>query len=189
MSGPQFSSVATSGPPGPARLAPVEPAPPRVSSAVSAGRVAPGGSWLGALRRFLIFVATANLVWEFAQMPLYTLWYEGSLGEIVFAAVHCTGGDVLIASASLLLALLLAARPTWPHEAYRRVAALTMALAFAYTVFSEWLNTEIRGSWAYSELMPVVPVLEAGLSPLAQWIVIPIAAFWWARRPVQRASP
>ena len=63
-----------------------------------------------------------------------------------------------------------------------------MALAFAYTVFSEWLNTEIRGSWAYSELMPVVPVLEAGLSPVAQWIVIPIAAFWWAR-PAPTASP
>ena len=56
-------------------------------------------------------------------------------------------------------------------------------------MFSEWLNTEIRGSWAYSELMPVVPVLDAGLSPLAQWIVIPIAAFWWARRPVKKASP
>jgi len=153
------------------------------------GRVAGESSWLHALRRFLIFIAAANLVWEFAQLPLYTLWYEGSPGEIIFAAVHCTGGDILIASASLLLALLLAARASWPHATYRRVAALTMAFALPYTAFSEWLNTEIRGSWAYSELMPVVPVLEAGLSPLAQWIVIPLAAFWWARRPVQKASP
>ena len=37
--------------------------------------------------------------------------------------------------------------------------------------------------------MPVVPVIEAGLSPLAQWFAIPIAAFWWARRPVKKASP
>jgi SAM-dependent methyltransferase len=48
-------------------------------------------------------------------------------------------------------------------------------------------NTEIRGSWAYSELMPVVPVHEAGLSPLAQWIVIPLAAFWRAR-PALKAT-
>jgi hypothetical protein len=124
-------------------------------------------SWLHALRRFLVFIAVGNLVWEFAQLPLYTLWYEGTPGEIVFAVIHCTGGDILIAGASLLLALLLAAPPTWPQEGYRRVAALTLAFALPYTVFSEWLNTEIRGSWAYSELMPVVPVLGAGLSPVA----------------------
>jgi hypothetical protein len=58
---------------------------------------------------------------------------------------------------------------------------------FTYTVFSEWLNTEVRGSWAYSEFMPVLPVIDAGLSPLAQWIIIPFAAFWWARHPVQTA--
>lgn len=143
-----------------------------------------GVGWLATLRRFLIFVAAGNLAWEIAQLPLYTIWYEGTFGEIAFAVAHCTGGDILIASASLLLALLLVARPTWPDETYRQVAALAVGFALSYTVFSEWLNTEVRGSWAYSELMPVVPVLDAGLSPLAQWIVIPIAAFWWARRPL-----
>jgi hypothetical protein len=148
-----------------------------------------GAGWLATLRRFLVFIAAGNLTWEIAQLPLYTIWYEGTPGEIAFAVAHCTGGDILIASASLLLALLLVARPTWPDETYRRVAALTLAFAVPYTVFSEWLNAEIRGSWAYSELMPVVPVLDAGLSPLVQWIIIPIATFWWARRPAQKASP
>jgi hypothetical protein len=148
-----------------------------------------GAGWLATLRRFLVVIAGGNLAWELTQLPLYTIWYEGTPGEIAFAVAHCTGGDILIASASLLFALLLVAHPTWPEETYRRVAALTVAFALPYTVFSEWLNTEIRGSWAYSELMPVVPVLDAGLSPLAQWIVIPIAAFWWARRPPEKASP
>jgi len=160
---------------------------------LAAGHGAPGPapitrSWLGLLRRFLLFIAAGNLVWEIAQLPLYTIWYEGTPGEIAFAVAHCTGGDILIAGASLLLALLIAARPSWPHETYWRVAALTVAFAVPYTAFSEWLHTEVRGSWAYSELMPVVPVLDAGLSPLAQWIVIPIAAFWWARRSVQKAN-
>ena len=113
-----------------------------------AGHVA-GVSWLRALRRFLVFIALANLAWEFAQMPLYTLWYEGTAGEIIFAAVHCTGGDILIASASLLISFLLVARPAWPRATYKRVAALTIGFALPYTVFSEWLNTGVRGSWAY----------------------------------------
>ena len=172
MAGPQTSSVG--------RLRAQDPELTLVGPAADkpAAAAVPRGSWLATLRRFLIFIAAGNLARESAQLPLCTIWYEGTPGEIAFAVAHCTGGDILIASASLLLALLLAARPTWPHETYRRVAALTVAFALPYTVFSEWLNTEVRGSWAYSELMPVVPVLDAGLAPLAQWIVIPIAAFW-----------
>tara|TARA_R110002072_G_scaffold61528_1_gene154753 strand:+ start:1452 stop:1643 length:192 start_codon:yes stop_codon:yes gene_type:complete len=29
----------------------------------------------------------------------------------------------------------------------------------------------------------IIPVLDVGLSPVLQWVVIPQAAFWWASRP------
>ena len=48
-----------------------------------------------------------------------------------------------------------------------------------YTIFSEWLNIVIRKSWAYSDLMPVVPVISIGLSPLVQWIIVPGLAMRW----------
>lgn len=47
------------------------------------------------------------------------------------------------------------------------------------------LNIVVRQSWAYSEMMPVIPVIDAGLSPVAQWIVLPLASFWFARRPLR----
>lgn len=147
------------------------------------GTVAQTGAWLSALRRYVIASALGNLVWEFAQLPLYTIWHEGSAQEIVFAAVHCTGGDVLIAITSLLAGLLLAGKEGWPHARFTAVALIAILGGLAYTVFSEWLNTEIRGSWAYTEWMPRLPLIGAGLSPFAQWLVVPIAAFWWARRP------
>jgi hypothetical protein len=141
-------------------------------------------AWLTVLRRFMVAIGCANLIWEFAHLPLYTLWYEASSGDIVFAAIHCTGGDLLIAGASLLLALLLAGPPAWPRDGYRRIAMLTMLFALSYTALSEWINTKIRGSWAYAEAMPVIPLIDAGLSPMAQWLVIPVAAFWWAQVPL-----
>ncbi len=140
--------------------------------------------WLSAIRRYLLFIAAANLVWEFAQLPLYTIWREGTAEEIVFAAVHCTGGDVLIAMSALIGSLIVTGGHAWPVARYRLVAALTVATGLAYTIFSEWLNTEIRGAWAYADIMPVVPIIDSGLSPLAQWIVIPLVGFWWARRPL-----
>lgn len=144
--------------------------------------------WFSAIRRFFLASALGNLAWEFAQLPLYTIWYEGSAREIVFAAVHCTGGDILIAGASLLAALMILGNGCWPHARFHRVAAVTIAGGLAYTIFSEWLNTEIRGSWAYSQWMPTLPLIGAGLSPFAQWIVLPLFAFWWARRPLVSAA-
>lgn len=152
------------------------------------GTVAETGGWLSALRRYVMASALGNLAWEFAQLPLYTIWHEGSAQEIVFAAVHCTGGDVLIATTSLFAGLLLAGSGRWPHARFAMVASIAILGGLAYTIFSEWLNTEIRGSWAYTEWMPRLPLIGAGLSPFAQWLVVPIVAFWWARRSIVSAA-
>lgn len=134
------------------------------------------------MRRYFIAMAFGNLAWEFAHMPLYTLWETGSAREIAFAAVHCTGGDLLIALGFLAAALVLLGRGAWPQAGYRKVAAAAIAFGLAYTVFSEWLNIQVRGTWAYRDMMPVIPMIGTGLSPLAQWILLPSLAFWWAGR-------
>lgn len=136
--------------------------------------------WLKALRRYIVFVAIANFVWEFAHIPLYTLWVTGSAGEIIFAAVHCTGGDILIALTAVMLTLFLLGNSAWPAERRVPVVAATVAFGLAYTIFSEWLNIEIREAWAYRDLMPVIPFLGTGLSPVLQWIIIPLAGFRFA---------
>lgn len=134
------------------------------------------------LRRYVLVMALGNLAWEFAHMPLYTLWEAGTAREIAFVALHCTGGDVLIALSTLVTALLLLGRGAWPQAGYWKIAAAAIVFGVAYTVFSEWLNVQVRETWAYGDLMPVIPMIGAGLSPLAQWILLPSLAFWWAGR-------
>jgi len=67
------------------------------------------------------------------------------------------------------------------------------ALGAAYTVYSEWLNTGVRMAWAYSELMPVVPGIGTGLSPLLQWLVLPPLGLWlcgrWSAPRVDYTKP
>ncbi len=82
----------------------------------------------------------------------------------------------------MALAIVLAGERAWPVRAHRRVAALTIGFGVAYTAISEWMNTVVRKSWAYSDLMPVVPVIGTGLSPLLQWVVVPLLALHFARR-------
>jgi hypothetical protein len=145
-------------------------------------------NWLGAQRAYLLTIAVGDFIWEAAQLPLYTLWQTGTPGEKLFAVVHCTLGDLLIALAALTLGLVLAGHRDWPLRRFAAVAALLLAFGLGYTVFSEWLNIVVRRSWAYSSVMPVVSLfgLGIGLSPLLQWIVVPTLALYAARRGATR---
>lgn len=139
-------------------------------------------AWLSAIERYLVVLAVGTLAWEFAQMPFYTLWSTGTVGELAFAAVHCTGGDVLIGGTALSGAVLLFGTAAWPRSGFAVVGIAAVAAGLGYTVYSEHLNTA-RNAWGYSSLMPVLPGLGIGLAPLAQWIVVLLLALAAARLP------
>ena len=133
--------------------------------------------------RYLAISACFNLAWEIAQLPLYTIWRTAGAGEILFAVIHCTLGDVLVAAGSLLLALFSVGTPLRRGEPqFTGLAVVTVLLGLAYTVFSEWANVRVRGTWAYASEMPVLPPLGIGLTPLLQWLVISSLALALARR-------
>ena len=142
--------------------------------------------WLGALRIYLGTTVFAHFIWEILQLPLYTIWNTGTPREIAFAVVHCTAGDLLIAALSLVAALLCFGSPAWPSRQFIPVMAATLVIGTIYTIYSEWTNTVIRKTWAYSELMPLLPIAGTGLSPLVQWLIVPMigfAALWrWCKR-------
>lgn len=139
--------------------------------------------WPAAARtaaRYVAVVAAGDLAWEFAQLPLFTLWRTASPAYVIFAALHCWMGDLLIAVSCLGLGVGVAGGG-WPGRGYLRAAVAVLLLGVSYTVFSEWLNVSARGSWAYAPAMPRLPPLGTGLSPLLQWIFVPSVAFAVAR--------
>src|SRR3546814_15156166 len=127
------------------------------ASPTSGRKPAAGGGWLAAVRRYLAVIAVGNLLWEFAQLPLYTIWYEGSMEEILFAVVHCTGGDVLIASMTLLGALILAGDPRWPQARLPSVASLAITGGLTSPTSTDCPHTESRGLWAFTQPIPQIP--------------------------------
>lgn len=140
--------------------------------------------WLAVLRSYVATVAIGNFIWEVAHLPLYTIWRTGTAGENGLAVVHCTVGDVVLALGIFAVALLIAGKRDWPVHSFWRVAVLTVLLGIGSTLLLEWLNVVIWKSWAYSSFMPVLPLpgFDVGLSPLLQWIVVPLLALWRAGR-------
>ena len=120
--------------------------------------------------------AIGHFFWEAMQLPLYTLWRTGTSREIAFALFHCSGGDLLITTASFAVSAALALRCRWPPFGWR-MAFTAIVLGVAYTIFSEWLNVEIRRTWSYTAAMPVLPWLGTGIAPLLQWLIVPTLAF------------
>lgn len=137
----------------------------------------------GLIVRHALVLGSLNLVWETAQLPLYTLWEEAPPSVLAYAVVHCTLGDVLIGLSALLIALILTRAEAADGWNLRTVLPLLVVIGIGYTGCSEYLNTVARANWTYSALMPVVNLggFEIGLAPLLQWLVLPPMAFWLAR--------
>jgi hypothetical protein len=134
-------------------------------------------TWRTILLGYAPFALAANLAWEIAQLPLYTIWAEATPGELAFAVLHCTVGDLMIALNALFLALIVTRAGELAEWRLPVVGAVAVAIGLGYTVASERLNVGLV-RWTYAEAMPVVPVLDVGLAPLLQWIAVPLAAFW-----------
>ena len=133
---------------------------------------------------YLPWLAGLNLAWETAHASLYTLWTEAQVSYIVFAVLHCTLGDVLIGVAALLVALIAGREKALARWRWMRIAAVTALTGAAYTIFSEWMNTSVLRAWSYAEAMPTLELadFEIGVTPLAQWLVLPPLALHLARK-------
>lgn len=136
-----------------------------------------------AFKRYLLVIAIGNAAWEAAQLPLYTLWQNGTPRQITVAVLHCTAGDIAIAAVTLTVALLLGGTPGWPETRRLRTTIVSLVSGIGYTTYSEYVNTPPHGAtWACSDYMPTLPWFGIGAAPLAQWLIVPLLALAWATK-------
>lgn len=134
------------------------------------------------LRAALAWAAVStplHLVWEAFHIRFYTIWQDG-IAQIAYALAHCTAGDAVIAFTTFVVAAVGARDPNWPWRVPRLGVPLLLAAGLGYTVVSEWINVYWLGRWAYLERMPMVGGI--GLTPLAQWLVVPLVSLALYRR-------
>lgn len=112
-----------------------------------------------------------NLVWEIAQVRLYTIWVAADGMSVAWALLHCTLGDVMIALVMFALAGVVLWRADWPASRPWTGGAIVVIGAMAFTAWSEWYNVYRVGNWGYTASMPMI--FGIGLSPLLQWLILP----------------
>ena len=123
-----------------------------------------------------------NWVWEAAQAAAYV----ETQGPLAFRVWHCV--PMAVIDALWVVGLYLVTLTTLELGARRdsRVAryigmaglgALTATILETYAVSTR--------RWTYAPIMPILPVLQVGLWPLLQMLLLPVLAVWAAERYVR----
>ncbi len=140
--------------------------------------------------RLLMLGLPLELLWEIAQFPLYDVWHQNDWSYILYGLAHCTLGDLLILLVCYELVALVRRDRAWALAPRGLSAGLLFTvLGAAYTVYSEIRNVRIKGTWGYTELMPLVPVVEIGGMPFLQWLLIPPVLLWLMRLTARAEVP
>lgn len=130
-----------------------------------------------------LFAFLLNFVWEMLQVPFFVAMPEMPHWQAVLVCARATVGDVEISLVAFwLVAAFAASGRRWVLRPGRRQIAIFVAAGVVVTVVLEMAATRVWHRWAYSRLMPVLPMLDVGLVPILQWIVVPPLVVWLVRR-------
>ena len=126
-----------------------------------------------------IFTVTAlalllNFIWELIQIPLYK---DGrySIDHIAFCAL-ATLADVIMVLllyfglASLSKNVFWIKNPTWQRIAFLIFTGGTGA------VLAEIRHLSL-GTWVYADSMPIIPLINVGVSPVLQFMILPLLIY------------
>lgn len=121
-----------------------------------------------------------NFFWEVVQTYFYTM-KEAPFNTMLYGWLHCTLGDVILTLVSYWLISAVNRDRRWVLHLNRLNFIGFVMFGILATVISERVNVHILQSWSYNELMPIIPLVNVGLMPFLQWVVIPLAVILLAR--------
>ncbi|MEX3011142.1 hypothetical protein [Hoeflea sp. TYP-13] len=136
-----------------------------------------------------VFSFLLHYLWEFIQAPTYAGMIEMNHWDGIKLCTSATFGDVGFALTAFWVTSIAARSRQWILAPTAPNLLVFLAVGIALTVGFEFYYTNISLRWTYSELMPLVPPFGTGLSPLLQWIFIPLLVVWFSRRQIRGANP
>ena len=126
-----------------------------------------------------------NEIWEMAQMSAYVETAGHSWTSTLGLCTRAAVGDVGIILGIYAAGALAAGNLGWGLRGRWNIYATAAVLGLAYAALA-------AGRWSYTERMPVVSVLGAGLWPLLQMTLLPPFTFlfarWWAGRSATKGA-
>jgi hypothetical protein len=123
------------------------------------------------------------LVWELAQGPLYK-GYEYDFQHIAFCTLASVADAIMVVLLYLGFAFILK-DPFWIRELTLVRILLLMLTGGMGAIVAEMRHLS-AGNWAYDESMPLLPFVNAGLSPVLQFTLLPVVIYYLSYRMLKQ---
>lgn len=133
---------------------------------------------------FLVAVAV-NYPWELAQAPLFA--WPGDTRNPWWHCFVASLGDGVLVLLIFAIGWLAWRRQNWFDRPGARGYVLMLVSGLMIAVAVEWIALHVLQRWAYLPAMPRLPVLDIGIVPILQLLVLPplifrVASAWLYRR-------
>lgn len=122
---------------------------------------------------FLIMTVLAfllNFAWELLQMPLYDST-SFTINHVAFCALGSVADAIMVLLIYLGLAFIFK-NAFWIYPLKWQRILLLILIGGVGATLSEIRHLSL-GNWAYSDLMPLLPFVKVGLSPVLQFMILP----------------
>ena len=122
----------------------------------------------------IFFAFLLNLAWELIQIPLYkNPVYD--INHIAFCALASVA-DVLMVLLLYFGFSFIFKDPFWMQDLKLKRFLLLVVIGGAGAVLFEMRHLS-SGSWEYNDSMPLIPVVNVGISPVLQFMILPLLIF------------
>ena len=130
----------------------------------------------------LVLSFLGHFTWEVLQAPLFANLSETDHFIGIAICLKATFGDLAIALAAFWCAAFIGKSRSWFASSGIGAPSAFFAIGLLATIALEYISTEVTDRWAYDGVMPLLPVLGTGLSPILQWVFVPMLVLWYMRR-------
>lgn len=134
-------------------------------------------------RNYIIRVAviafSVNFIWEVLQGPLYK-GFEYDWQHISFCALASIA-DMLMVLILFFGFALVYRNVNWVMNVDFEIIVPLILVGSVGAIFGEIWHLA-HGDWSYAEAMPLIPIMEIGISPLLQFALLPYMIFLSSKR-------
>lgn len=140
-------------------------------------------------KRYVLTIILAafllNAVWEILQIPLYV---EGvyTWSHILFCLLASVADAIMVLLIYFGFGMIYKNALWIQNLNTSRIAFLVLAGGIG-AILAETRHLSI-GTWSYAESMPIIPIVNVGLSPVLQFMILPLLIYWVAFKVIGRGS-
>ncbi len=125
------------------------------------------------LKLLLAFIL--NFAWEVIQGPLYK-GFTYSKFHIAFCALASVADAIMVLLLYFVFAIIYK-QPFWIKHLNLQRTLVLVFIGGTGAILAEIRHLS-QGNWAYAPSMPLIPFVNAGLSPVLQFMVLPVLIYY-----------